>query len=266
MPSSTPDLRKVTILIKTFLRDAHLADALSGIWASMPEVHVLVIDDGEHTPAKESLYQRAIGTGHTVVQMPFDSGFGAKSNEAIKHIFRPYLLIGSDDFNFRPLEVRHGIEKLVAVLDGDPHLAIASGRVNGNPYEGWLHDYGDRVVEEWLSLDNPKKSNGVVYYHCDLTVNYSLIRAEILGRNKICWYDDVKIGGGEHGAFFVAVKRAGYKVAYVPGVNISEQQGKPTDLRYSSFRGRASRPEREAFKHMGIREYVCFGGSVEIVP
>lgn len=254
-------LEKVSILLKTFLRDAHLFDAVGGILQTMPEVQMIVVDDGEPSQPKSRLYDRLRDFGHVVLEMPFDSGFGAKSNAGVGMLLRPYLLIGSDDFEFRPASVRRGVESMLAVLEGDESISIASGRVNGYPYEGWLEDQGDRVIESYIKFDQPRQSNGVTYHLCDLTVNYSLVHHRVF--EKVLWDDDIKIGGGEHGAQFIKIKRAGFKVAYVPGANICEQQGKPTDVRYQAFRGRARLPGRPAFQKLGIREYVMFGGGVE---
>ncbi len=258
-----PDLSKIAISIKTFLRDAQLEYAMAGILYTMPEAQIIVADDGEPSARKYALYESLRKQGHLVIELPFDSGFGRKSNEITAACHREYILIASDDFDFRPLSVRQGIEKLVAVLDGDSALAIASGRVNGNRYEGYLRDYGDRIVEEYITLDRPQHVNGVTYHRCNLTVNYSLIRAGILGPEKIHWDGEVKIGGGEHGAFFVDVMRAGHGVAWVPGVDIREQETRTVDPRYAVFRGRARQPGRPCFARRGIKEYTCFGGSIE---
>jgi len=262
------DLSSVSILIKTFLRDTYLFEAINGIRETMPEARMIIIDDGEPTHHKSIVYGQLVAAGHVVVEMPFDSGFGAKSNAAISLAQeRPYLLIGSDDFDFRPRSVRAGVEKLVTVLDGYPYAAIASGRVNGNKYEGWLHEENDgrRIREEYIKYDNPHMVNGVFFHSCELTVNYSLILTSALGfgDRQVHWDDDVKIGGGEHGAFFVDVKRAGYGVVWVPGVEIKEQAGKPVDIRYHTFRGRAGRPGRPCFAKRNIQEYVMFGGGIE---
>lgn len=263
--SYQPDLASVSILIKTFLRDLHLEETVTAIIETMPEAELIVVDDGdaELSKRKEKLYDALRWGGQRVIMLPFDSGFGYKSNRGVQEASRPYILIGSDDFDFRPPSVRQGIEQLVAVLDGAPDIAIASGRVNDYPYEGWLRDHGDRIVEEYIDFKDPREANGVTYHLCNLTVNYSLIRRSIFGPEKIHWDDDVKIGGGEHGAFFVDVMRARHKVAYVPGVNITEQAQKPTDPRYGGFRGRASQPGRPCFTRRGIKEYVMFGGAVE---
>ena len=289
------NLDRVIVLVKTFLRDGYLYDCLSGLEENLPEVSVLVVDDGRMTPVKERAIDNLESFGGKWIMMPFDSGFGAKSNEAIRYLNgrekfveqvatvfdvprrllpteRPYLLIGSDDFDFRPKDVREGIIKLVGVLDNAPTIGIASGRVNGRPYEYMLEDKGEIIIEhpvDYTKVPLIKTPNNFWYHPVDLTVNYSLIRRNLLGfgaRPEIHWDDDVKIGGGEHGAFFVDALRADIGVAIVPDVNIFEQVGKPVSAEYSAMRGRARRPERESFKKRGIKTYVCGGGSVERVP
>src|SRR5579863_1045864 len=146
-----PDLSKVSILLKTFLRDAYLFEAIANIVQRLPECKMIVVDDGDMTAHKMDVYRRMREVGHQVIELPFDEGFGAKSNAGAAVCDRPYLLIGSDDFNFAPPSARIGIERMVAVLDGDPNVAIASGRVNNVPYEGWLIDEGKRVTERYIN-------------------------------------------------------------------------------------------------------------------
>lgn len=257
-------INDVSILIKTFLRDAYLYETVNVLQRSIPEAQLVIVDDGDSTAHKRSLYHRLRAGGHVVLEVPFDSGFGFKSNAGARAANRPYLLVGSDDFDFR--NARPGIEKMVTVLDAGV-AEVASGRVQNNPYEGWLRDnpWTGEVVEEYIDLRFPRTVQGVRYHPCDLTVNYSLIKREILGKmfGQIHWDDDVKIGGGEHGAFFLDVKHAGHRVVYVDGVNINEQTGKPTDNRYGGFRGRARQPERPCFERRGVTKYVCYGGFVD---
>lgn len=260
-------LNKVAILIKTFLRDRYLFETLQVIEREMPEAQMIVVDDGDQTAHKSSLYHRLRQKGHICLVTGFDTGFGFKSNLGAAAATRPYLLIGSDDFDFRG--TRRGIEKLAAVLEAGV-AEIASGRVRNNPYEGWLRDnpWTGVVREEYVDLRFPKVVNGIRFHPCDLTVNFSLIKREILGTNmgQVHWDDDIKIGGGEHGAFFLDVKHAGHRVVYVEGVNINEQATKPMDERYGAFRGRAKQPERPCFERRGVTQYYCFDGTADIKP
>jgi hypothetical protein len=175
------------------------------------------------------------------------------------------LLIASDDFDFRPPSVRLGIERLVDCLERNPELSVASGRVNNLPYEFYLRISGGGEVQE-VPIDSTvslfEDRFLLDYVPCDLTVNYSLIRREVF--RKARWDDDVKIGGGEHGAFFVDLKRAGYRVGWVPGVNINEQKAALfPSAQYDVLRGRAKNPERPCFKRRGIKKYTMSDGTVD---
>lgn len=248
-------LYQVAIGIKTFLRDAQLFETIQAIQETMPEVMMIVADCGEMTEEKDGVYADLERQGHKTVVLPFDAGFGAMSNAIVNELIRPYLLIGSDDFDFRPRYVRHGIEQLVEVLDLNDSKSIASGRVNNRPYEFWLHEGGGTVIETPI---DPVEPNAPIWYcECDLTVNYSLIHHRVF--ESVCWDEDVKIGGGEHGAFFVDCKRAGFHTVYVPGVNIYEQT-LPSSDRYKKFRSRARSPERPCFDKRGITEYIMGNG------
>jgi hypothetical protein len=76
------------------------------------------------------------------------------------------------------------------------------------------------------------------------------------------WFDDVKIGGGEHGSWFISVKRAGWKVAVVAGANIREIKGHvPGNHRdYMDKRARAQNPERPCYLRIGIKHYLTSSG------
>lgn len=251
-------LDKISIGIRTFLRDAKLFHCIDGIRKTMPEVQMIIADCGEHTEEKDGLYAELRRDGHIVIQLSFDAGFGAMSNAIVEALERPLLLIGSDDFDFEPPEVRQGIERMAGVLRDHCNVDIVSGRVDNKRYEYNLHITGDRVTE--LTVMAHPNDTRFSYIPVDLTVNYSLIRREVF--NRVQWDNDVKIGGGEHGAFFYDVAQAGFRVGYVPGVNINQQK-QPDDLRYRQYRMRAAGPERPCFDKRGIRKYVLADGTVD---
>ena len=255
--NNVPDFSKIAVGIKTFLRDEHMYAAVKGIRDNLPGAQIIIADDGRIDTYKFSVYENLKKAGHQVILLPFDSGFGKKSNLISTLNIRPYLLIGSDDFDFTQ-EAAEGILKLQEVLDKVPEISVASGRVRNRPYEFLLEEEEGVVTEH--SLDVDINGRGMWFTECDLTVNYSLIRQEVF--KKVRWDDDVKIGGGEHGAFFLDVRRAGFKVAFVPGVNINEQNLRSSQ-EYRQFRARANSPERPCFERRGIKRYVLGNGSVD---
>lgn len=253
---------KITIGIKTFLRDDFLFEALAGIGRYMPTASVVVADDGEPSLAKTDLYSRLVDRGSAAVILPFDSGFGVKSNEIATHTRTPYLLVGSDDFVFDKAAAQ-SIEEMQKTLDRHPEIDIISGRVNNRAYEfNWDIDYygpDPRLVRlrEVPVRDGISPSEFLI---CDLTANFSLIRGRVL--DTVSWDNDVKIGGGEHAAWFFDCWKHGFRTAYKFGANINEQSKRSTP-RYQEYRRRAISSERPCFKSRGIIEYILADGRVD---
>ncbi len=253
---------KIDIGIKTFLRDAQLFNVIDGIERNYPDARMIIVDDGDQVEEKDLIYAHLNREGHIVDVLPFDSGFGRKSNRVIELSSRPYVLIGSDDFCFDE-KAAQGLLELQNILDINSDVDIASGRVNNQFYEFYL-DIDRRqdglYVEERSARGEFEIDFPLWYHFVDLTVNYSLIRRQVF--EKIRWDDEVKIGGGEHGSFFVDCKLAGFKTAYVQGVNINEQQVRNSS-RYNEFRNRARSSERPCFVKRNIRKYVLGDGRVD---
>jgi hypothetical protein len=252
-----PDFSKIAVNIKTFLRDEHMYAAVKGILDNMPGAQIIIADDGRMTIPKSFFYDQLRRQGHYAMYMPFDSGFGAKNNVIAQANERPYLLIGCDDFDFTA-EAASGVLKLQDVLETSD-IDIAAGRLGELHYE-FLFDESEPGVVREIPIDADINGRGQAYIECDLTVNYHLIKHRIL--EKVRWDEDVKIGGGDHGAFFLDVKHAGFKVAYVPGVRIDLQK-RPIPAEYKPYRRRAYGPERPCFDKRGVKKYILGNGQVD---
>lgn len=251
-------LEQIAIGIRTFLRDAKLYHAIAGIQKTMPEARMIIADCGEMNYEKDLVYASLERDGHTVIHLDFDAGFGAMSNRIADALDRPYLLIGSDDFDFHPPSVREGIEKMLNVLE-HTDIDVASGRVGQHgAYEFDLEDLGDTIIEHRVSIP----TNPIPWFvRCDLTVNFNLVKKHIF--QKARWLDNAgPIGGGEHGYWYILCKRAGYKVAYVPGAVIQEQSGQDSE-RYHKLRARSSDSARPYFDSIGVKRYVLGSGKLD---
>ena len=255
------DFSRIDILIKTIYRDEYLYKTIDAIRCNMSAARMVIMDDGININLKSLLYADLRREGHSVHQMEFDSGFGAKSNAAIQFYERDYVLIASDDFDFSSPVTCESIRRMVLVLDHDSSVGIVSGRVNDYPYEFNLHIDGTVCREIAIDYSNPLTVENINYHRCELTANYSMIRRELLACNKLHWWDDIKIGGGEHSAFFILAKKLGINVAYVEGVSIKEQcyfVGCQHED-YPGLRGRAQRDGRLANLREGITHYYLCG-------
>lgn len=261
-------LSRVAVMVKTFLRDGYLNACLNGLEKNFADTKIVVVDDGYESKEKITRYAELRRKGHACTWLPFDSGFGDKANAAIPLCDREYVLIASDDFDFADPAVRSGVEAMQKVLDAVPSLALVSGRVDGRPYE-FCWKTGDRMLREVPRFHGSGEVDGTRYHLCDLTVNYSLIRTKVFQAafGEIRWDGgDVKIGGGEHSAFFIDLQRTYWGVAYVEGVNINQL---PRNFQwmhhaYPAMRGRARKMGRPCLKKRGIDVYVLAGGVAEV--
>jgi hypothetical protein len=266
-------LSRVSVMVKTFLRDGYLMACLDGLEQNFADTKIVVVDDGWDTglTATWNKITRAAEMrrkGHSWINMPFDSGFGAKANAAIMQCDREYVLVASDDFNFSEPGVREGVEAMQKVLDAVPSLALVSGRVDRNPYE-FVWEAGDHSLREIPGYHGSGEVDGTKYHLCDLTVNFSLIRTKVFQpqHGGIRWDGgDVKIGGGEHSAFFIDLQRSYWGVAYVEGANINQlpRNWQWMHKAYPSMRARARTMGRPCLKRRGIDVYVLGGGTAEV--
>jgi hypothetical protein len=254
-------LNQLSIGIRTFLRDDKLFRAIDGIRTTMPEAQMIIADDSGFIPYKKiALYAELEAEGHLVFILPHDKGFGYKSNLIAKAVLRPYLLIGSDDFDFADPQARAGIEKMAATLDRHPNYDGVSGRVNNQHNEFRLEDLGDTIIEHYVDTTPRPYGLHVEIYDVDLTVNYTMFHRDTF--REIGWDKEALIGQGEHGSFFVDLKRAGFKIGFIPGVNINEQSGRDSD-EYYTYRYRARSSERSCFVKRGIKKYILADGTVD---
>src|ERR1700677_135986 len=168
------DLSKISIGIKTFLRDAKLYNTIQAIRDTMPEVKMIISDCGEMNEEKDGIYADLERAGHKIIHLPFDAGFGAMGNSIIDALDTDFLLIAADDFDFNITYVRPGIERMLDVLE-NTDVDVASGRVRG-AYEFDLEDKGDVIIEHPVSIP----VSPVPYYvTCDVTVNYNLAKRRV---------------------------------------------------------------------------------------
>lgn len=263
---SLPDgsLRDVDVLVKTFLRDGYLDKALDGLETNYKSARIVVVDDGHHDKKKAQRYYDMVNLGHSVEVTSFDSGFGHKSNVGSRQARRKYMLIGSDDFNF-DLASRAGVEKMIDVMESRPDIGFCGGRVNQQPYDGYVSER-DGVLTETptnpLTLKVTKR--GTAYAEVDLTVNWGLVRTDLF-KKGLHWCPEWKIGG-DHFMFFDALKKLGYGIALCPTASVSTlPQNIPQwqDTDYPKMRGRAWDALPGFFKRRGITRYNLFDKSFD---
>jgi hypothetical protein len=267
MPMKTP-FDRVDVLVKTFLRDGMMKRCTKGIEQFLPGARIILVDDGWEDKEKVTYYHELRTRGHVVERLPFDSGYGAKNNVARKHYDREFVLRASDDFDFSDASVADGVLKMMDVLDHDPRIHIASGRVDNNPYEGNVQetvrpDGLKDMVATRADLSDPLSTDkGARYSLCDYTVNYSLIRRPLI--QDFEWDTKHKMGG-DHLDLYMRAWENDRSVAYVHGVNINTLPNFPgaMDPTYGKYRGRARLALPWTFERHGWSSWMNFDGVVD---
>jgi len=115
MPKDTP-FSDICVLVKTICRDGAMMRCVSLVEQYMPGAKIVVVDDGRESKKKVRFYAELRMKGHSASWLPFDSGFGAKSNAAMKHYDRKYVLVYSDDFEANE-DVARGVLAMKSVLE-----------------------------------------------------------------------------------------------------------------------------------------------------
>lgn len=241
------NLSKVTIAITTFLRPGYLKEALLGCLQNFHECpRVIAVDDGGYTQIPCD------------VRLPFDTGLTAKRNAAAKLVKTPYTLMASDDYDFRAPYVRAGVERLVATLDAHCEIDVAVGTFNRRWYQGFLeYEPGEYIREIPLSKEaKPTYEKPYPAFKIDIGVNYFVARTSVL---RDCpWDEKIRPIGGEHGDWFLSLKKQRKLVVWVPDCYI---EGIPTNEswqhpEYRSYRRRAHLGHAIFLRKWQVKNYI----------
>lgn len=268
---------RIDVLVKTFLRDGYLFNTIKGIEQNLPGARMIIVDDGLESKAKITLYSELQARGHVIVWCKFDSGYGHKSNRANEHYDREFVLRASDDWTF-DAAAAEGVKKLIAMMDADKHppvpmhirpIGIASGRVNNEPFEALVRESifeptvpGLKDMVATLINTEDIVHKDAEFIICDMTVNYSLVRTEVM--KTMVWDETYKIGG-DHLDLYLHAKKLGFHTAWVRGVNINSQRGfvPGNNPLYGKYRGRARLALPHTFKRHGWASYTDIDGRVD---
>ena len=270
-PASVPppdkDFNRMDVMVKTFLRDGFMIRTTKAIEHFLPGARIILLDDGWQTPEKTAHYNDLRSRGHVVVQCDYDIGYGTKNNLAAPFYNREFVLRASDDFDFADDNAVRGVRAMFDVLDHDPNVGIASGRMNEEPYEGILvmtPVSGDEpkdvvAVPAWKNGRVLRTPSGTEYIPCDFTVNYSLIRTELM--RSMVWDEKFKIGG-DHMDIYLHANKLQWDVVGVPSANINALKPWPGAIHpdYGRYRGRARLSLPHTYRRHNWKSFTGFDG------
>jgi glycosyltransferase involved in cell wall biosynthesis len=219
---ATPDLSKLTAIIRTFERPKALHRLVKSIRRFHPAMKVLVADDGvEATSCKQTDYFR----------LPSEKGQAAALNALLARVRSPYFLVLDDRAEI------HRDSQLLALLElvASDRLDVAAGALVGcqkklwfftkrNPLaqHGLLEIAGDRVA-----LLAGSRSQGDGFWWCDVVGNFFVARTDRV-RAMGGWDPELRDDAREE--FFVRAHRHGIRVGIQPAASIWlwQEKSKPT--------------------------------------
>lgn len=190
---------KVYAVVTCYNQGEVIAETLDSLLQqSYRNLSVLVVDDGSTDPVTLAClerYQHQNPRAVQVIHKP-NGHVASARNLGIRLSESDYVFISDgDDIYDRTL-----IEKLVAVLDQDPHAGVASS---------WIQTFG---LAEWIV--KPQGGSVSDFLHKNNCPAQALIR-------KQCWldasgYDETMKQGYEDWDFYLAVTEQGWRIAIVP--------------------------------------------------
>ena len=249
-------------IVRTFLRDEHMMACCASLEKHYPGIQIVLVDDGYSTPEKREYYAGLRERGHIVedTSLPFDSGCGAKWNLAAALCTRPYILFCNDDYLFQG--ERDGVDKMLRLLHGliEGSVGVVCGTYNDIDYQGWIKETPGRIEEFMCPKDGSLRYYpGIRWEFVDICACYGIMRRDVF-TTGIRWDGRYKIGG-EHGDWFMDVKKAGWRIVFTPDARINEGPG-VTHPDYDSYRNRSDWKKIYREKH-GPIVYKYFSGEEE---
>ena len=211
------DFSNVTALVKTYLREAYLADCVRSLQENYRGIHVSIADDGPWDAAKVSYYQ---GLDCQWISLPENSGLSCGRNRLVEFCTTKYCLIGDDDFLYFPNTRLDWLRTLLEETGAD----VAAGAIYQEKhvvhYEGRFHaqlDGGltyERPCGDWSHPEYELSASGVRFQQTDLALNFFTARTESL---RGCPWDE-RLHGYEHEDFFLMAAERGLRTVYCPDV------------------------------------------------
>ncbi len=229
------DLNDSTLIVTAFNRPNELEACVKSVRKFYPTLKIIISDNGR--PFRETRKLLEGDYGCYYLQLPFDSGVSHSKNMALDIVKTKYAIIIDDDFIFTE---KTNLEKLKAVLDGDPSVGVVGGcpHTSGGKIgtAGSVlridHRHGF-LVRRPIKDPDWQKINGIKYFYADFIRQFLIIR----NTPELRWEKRMKIRG-LHLYFFLKIKEDGkWKVAYVPEVMVLHDRARPSP-EYKQYRQR----------------------------
>jgi GT2 family glycosyltransferase len=233
----------VTAVIKTFLRDDYLFQAVNSLREYAPGIQMIVADDGHCTDEKE---RRLHELGIRYLRLPFNScSITQGRNLILQQVETPYALIGDDDFRYVPETKLTDMLSMMDIAD------LAAGAVMQGGIVGHYECLFQRTPKGISDLPLPpwQRHEGVRYAPANLVFNFFVAKTEALRRVR---WDERIHASYEHEDFFLSAQASGLKVVYCPESIVLHRGGyhksEPDSAEYTQYRYQGRAQDKAVFE------------------
>lgn len=217
----------IAIILKTYCRPEVLQQCIQSIleYCDLP-YRIYIADDSPINQQPLKMYEMLVREGHFVQVFEDRISVTYARNLLVEQLQdEQYVLRIDDDFLFTKntslevmIDVLNSIDKIGAVSSIEKQLGDGKGVKDGelSDKQGYFFNYNRILYKVSFpvdAIDWMLTENGNRYACLDFTRNFLLIKRSVL--DKVKWREELVIQG-EHSAFMLDLKRAGYLLAQTP--------------------------------------------------
>lgn len=216
----------VAVLIKTLRRERAFLNCVRSVREHIGvSYRFYIADDGPASDDKVQLYRELMADGHVVLRFEPGTGASRARNALLTHLgTERFVLRLDDDFELTGASDVRGMIRLLdavpeigAVGDLERQVGTGKGVFSGDisPGQGMLELKRGRLVKRLIPLSafEYHTSAGVRFAYCEFSRNCLLLRREVF--RDVHWEEQLPFAG-EHTDFLLQLKRAGWRVAFLP--------------------------------------------------
>ena len=197
--------RKLTVVVKTFERPDMVRRAVKSLRKLHPLIPMIVADDSRNPITFDE------DPITTCLQLPFDSGISYGRNRALEKVETPYYLLIDDDHCF---EEDCNLGELVEILENTDFNMVGMRMLNYRSKRGYcrgeLQFAGTLVRENDKMIHYIGRNRGIHMGFPIYDILLNCYAAKISNTKQISYDENIKIGK-EHGDYFLAAKKVGFK-------------------------------------------------------
>jgi hypothetical protein len=247
-------MKKIAILITTFLRDSTMYKTVQTIVDNYPEnCIVLIADQGYRTDEKTITYEYFKSQiPCEVYYLPFDCGLSVARNYLVNkanELGCKYCLVASDSIQFTE---KYNFEPIIELLESNKDYGMVGFELE-NSKCNW--EYNLEVKPDGIHFgisENILSFNSQIYKIVEICRNIFLAKTSSI---IDLWDNEMKLG--EHELAFIEYKKRGYKVLWTDSIKFKKNNAGGSE-EYKEYRKRLGDYLKLLRQKLNIKGWVIY--------